>query len=149
MSGPVARGYFDPKPEDGLSCKDPSLAVQASKDECDINVIVKRYLRTGELPGARQGVYADISHMVGLQDAIHMVADAEQAFLELPAEIRRRFDNDPVKLVAFAQDDRNYDEAVKLGLANPKASPPSQPAPTPPAAGGAQPPSGGPNNTPT
>lgn len=35
----------------GLECKDPSLAQQHFKDECDINVLFARYLETGEKYG--------------------------------------------------------------------------------------------------
>lgn len=123
-----ARNYRDTVFGDvGLACEEPSLAVQASKDECDINFIVKKYLRTGILPEVQQGAYLDISDMVDLRGAIEMVRDAEAAFMDLPAEIRRRFDNDPTKLVEFAQDDKNMAEAVKLGLVDAKALTPSQP----------------------
>lgn len=147
MEKPIARGYYD-RIEVGLKCEDESLAVQASKDECDINYIVKKYLRTGEMPAQKQALYADISQLTGLQDALHMVDAAEAAFMELPAEVRRHFDNDPVKLVEFAHDDRNYDKAVELGLVLPK--PPSQPgaggAPVP---GGVKPPVPGAGSAPS
>lgn len=131
----VARSYFDAienHPDDGLLCEDVSLAVQSSKDECDINVIVKRYLKTGILPEVNRGVYADISAITDLADCMHQAQEAEEAFMLLPAEIRREFDNDPRKLVAFAADDRNYDRAVELGLVEPKRS--TQPPAADPAA---------------
>lgn len=144
MPSPKARNYRDSTHGTiGLECTDPSLAVQASKDETDINTIVKKYLRTGELPQVKQAAYLDLSEMVSLQDALHMADAAQTAFLELPADIRRRFDNDPVKLVAFAQDDRNYAEAQKLGLI-----PPSQPDPKPPVKDQPEPAAAG-ANTPT
>lgn len=142
MNGVVAKNYFDvvgASQDEGLKCEDPTLTVQSSKDECDINVIVKRYLRTGELPGVRQGVYADISGLTDLRDAIHMVNDAEQAFMELPAELRREFDNDPTKLVEFAADPRNRDRAIELGLVDPPKKPPFVPG-APAAAPAAAPP---------
>lgn len=154
----VAKSYFDvigASQDEGLLCEDPSLAVQASKDECDINNIVKKYLRTGELPGQREGIYADLSGFGDLRDMMHAVNEAQQAFMELPAEVRRFFDNDPTKLVEFAQDDRNYDKAVELGLIDKRSSPPapapgagSSPAPQP-SAGDKQPASSGPNTTST
>lgn len=127
----IPRNYRSERPSVGIKFDDKSLAVQASRDECDINTIVKKYLRTGELPGLREGVYADISEMPDLAAAIQMVSDADQAFMALPAEIRRRFDNDPVNLVAFAQDHNNLAEAISLGLAVAKPSgqlPPKSPA---------------------
>jgi len=120
---PIAMSYFDAleNPRNTqIKCEDPSLAVQASKDECDINVIIKKYLRTGELPQMKQAVYADLSEMPDLKAAMDIVVQADQAFMSLDANIRRRFDNDPVKLVQFASDDSNYDEAVKLGLVVPR-----------------------------
>lgn len=127
----VARSYFDTvgnSADDGLKCEDESLTVQASKEECDINVIVAKYLRTGVPPEQRQVIYADLSEIPDLREAIHMVNDAQQAFMELPAEVRREFDNDPVKLVEFAQDPRNLDRAVELGLATRRPESPSQPS---------------------
>lgn len=140
------RSTFGTTDEFGIVFEDESLAVQASKEECDINTIVKRYLRTGELPQVRQGAFADISGMVGLADSLNMVIEAERSFMALPAEIRREFDNDPVKLVHFANSTRPEDRerAVRLGLLAPLAAPSgvSTPAPagTAPTALGAAPP---------
>ena len=36
--------------ETGLVCDDPSLAVQSDADDCDINVIVRRFGLTGTMP---------------------------------------------------------------------------------------------------
>ena len=112
-----------------VSFEDKSLAVQASKEECDINNIIKRYMRTGELPGLRQAIYADISEIKDLKSSLDDAYAAQEAFMALPAEIRRRFDNDPVKLVEFSMDNKNYDEAVKLGLVIDKRPPSRQPPP--------------------
>lgn len=138
---PVARTFRGPKPSVGLGDFEPTLTVQASKDETDINHIVNRYLRTGVLPEVNQGIYADISELTDLRDAIHLVNDAQQAFLELPAEIRRRFDNDPVKLVEFAQNPNNQAEAYAMGLAQ-KPPSPAAPAPVPSAQEAPKPPAG-------
>lgn len=135
----VARSYFDAvgnSADEGLKCEDPSLAVQSAKDDCDINNIVKKYLRTGELPEMRQAVYADVSELGDLRDATERVLAAEEAFMQLPAEVRRYFDNDPVRLVEFSQDPANLEKAVELGLAvRREPSPPRQPDPAPAATG--------------
>lgn len=118
-----ARSYFEAieNPMDtGLRFDDPSLTVQAPKDDVDINNIINKYLRTGELPAVRQGVYADISGLVGLRESVEQVMFAREAFMLLPAKVRQYFDNDPVKLVEFAEDSRNYEKAVELGLALPR-----------------------------
>jgi phage internal scaffolding protein len=135
---PTARSYFDTignSADDGINCKDVSLTVQASKDECDINVIVNRYNKTGELPVKNQGIYADISNITNLQSMIHQVMDAQEAFDALPANIRTFFANDPTNLVNFAQDPRNADKAIELGLATKRV----EPSPSSPAVPGSQP----------
>lgn len=145
MPSPVARAYFDAVGVSnvGLKCEDPSRTVQASKDECDLNVIIKKYLRTGELPEARKAAYMDLSEIPDLKGALDTVIAAEEAFMSLPASVRRYFDNDPVKLVEFSSDDKNYAKAAELGLVTPRKLPdpvpPGQGAPAP------QPPAGGPN----
>ena len=48
--------------------------------------------------------------------------------MQLPADVRTRFNNDAGALVDFVSDDANRAEAEKLGLVLPKASEPN-PAP--------------------
>jgi len=36
--------------------------------------------------------------------------------MALPAQLRVRFDHDPVKLLEFLENDQNRDEAIQLGL---------------------------------
>lgn len=67
------------------------------------------------------------------------VTKVRQYFEALPAKVRARFGNDPSQLLDFLGDDRNRDEAVKLGLvkapeapippsARPTEVPPAKPA---------------------
>ena len=37
-------------------------------------------------------------------------------FMALPAQLRVRFDHDPVKLLEFLENDQNRNEAIQLGL---------------------------------
>lgn len=101
--------------------EEPSMAEQQFKDECDINKIMEKYQKTGILPvSQRQGVYADLTSVGSYQDALHAVMKAEEAFLQLPSEVRTRFRNNPQELIDFLEDEKNYDESVKLGLRDPK-----------------------------
>lgn len=127
MKSIKVRAYFDAVGDRsfGLICPEESLAVQAEKESSDINVIVAKYLRTGEMPVFKQGLYADISAMGDLRESLEQVQLAQEAFAELPAEVRRYFDNDPINLVEFAADPKNLDKAIELGLA---VKAPSQPA---------------------
>lgn len=114
--------------ETALVCKDASRTKQSFKDETDINNIVRRFGLTGELPTSlKVPTYEDFSAVVDFQSAMNIVIRAEKAFAEMPADVRRRFDNDPGKFMAFVHDDANKDEARKLGLLVPE---PSAPVPT-------------------
>lgn len=102
---------------------EPSMTKQAHKDECDINVIMSRYQQTGVLPGDDRIAGARYMDCTGAdyQEAMMVVASAKTAFLEMPAGIRDRFDNDPRRLMEFLEDPRNLEEARELGLVNPEA----------------------------
>lgn len=103
--------------------EEPSMALQQYKDQCDINLIVKRFKRTGELThlNNRRGFYGDLSDAPSFRESMQLVVEAQQAFAELPSQIRKRFGNDPALLMEFIADKNNYDEAVSLGLIDKKA----------------------------
>lgn len=112
---------YDPS-EDGVDCsKDEPITEQHHKDDCDINIIMKRFAETGELPdhaNRLQATFGDFSDIPDYQTSLNMVIAAREAFMELKPEIRKRFHNDPGQMIEFLQDERNNSEAVKLGLKN-------------------------------
>lgn len=115
--------------------EEPSLTIQSEKDNCDLNVIVNKFLKTGMMTNIRkdQPRYGDFTGVSDYQSAVIAVQDAEEQFMELPATIRKRFDNDPQKLLSFVLDDSNRDEAIKLGLVEkPQATQVPQGEATPP-----------------
>jgi len=100
------------------------LTHQSFKDECDINIIMGRYLKTGVLPEnltQAQAQYLDVSD-VDFQAAAELVAGAKSLFEQMPSSIRNRFDNDPAKLLAFTSDEKNRQEAAQMGLLSPEAT---------------------------
>lgn len=112
--------------ESGLKCDDLSLTVQSEADDADINTIVRRFGLTGELPkGLRAPVYGDFTGVVDYQSALNAIDEADSVFLQLPAEVRSRFDNDAAKFVDFCSNDANRSELTKLGLIVPPATPAS------------------------
>lgn len=114
----------------------PSLTQQHFKDECDINHIMRRYRETGFLtdplaqPTAKP-MFGDFSTAFDFHEAQNTIARANEAFAALPSSVRKRFANDPGAFLAFMEDERNIDEAVRLGLV--EKPPVPQPTPTPPA----------------
>lgn len=103
----------------GLKCPEPGRTKQSEKDSCDINIITKRYEKTGSLPEMiqREPRYGDFSNVPTFQEALEVVSLAEEQFAALDAHIRTRFGNDPAQFLAFATDKSNLEEMVKLGLA--------------------------------
>lgn len=101
---------------------DEDMAKQEFKEESDINTILRRFNVTGQLPqNVRQPTYGDFTGITNFQDALEAINMARDAFMQMPAEIRRRFDNDPGSFVDFFEDPRNEAEARRLGLVRPEA----------------------------
>lgn len=97
---------------------EPSMTDQQWKDDCDVNHIMARYVKTGHLTHlqSKPGMYADLSKITDLVGAYEDIAQAEEAFKALPSRLRNKFDNDPVKLVEYLQDPKNLEEAIKEQL---------------------------------
>lgn len=145
---------YDPSVRTCLSFDTQTRTKQSFKAECDINNIMTKYAKTGVLEHTRnvQGAYGDFSNVPDFQEAQNRIIQAQEAFMALPAAIRKRFDNDPGQLMDFVNDPDNLEEAVKLGLAQ-EPEKPSQPDPSPTARQskrgdpkGGQPPSANPSD---
>lgn len=107
---------------------EPSMTQQQFAVECDINQIIEKYNKTGDISVHRiQGVYADLSNEKSYQESLQTVIDAKNAFDTLPSKIRHRFQNDPSQLLKFLEDPSSKDEAISLGLINPPPLPPIKP----------------------
>lgn len=100
----------------------PSMTVQADASEADINKIIARFEKAGMVTrlNSVQPFYGDVSQLDGLQDALIKVQQADDLFMSMSAQIRERFDNDPVKMVDFLNDDRNRAEAESIGMVIPR-----------------------------
>ncbi|WNK14391.1 MAG: internal scaffolding protein [Microvirus sp.] len=100
----------------------PSLAIQSQRDEADINNIVRMFGVTGKIPeSVRVPTYGDFSMVEDYQTAIHAIREAEASFMQMPADTRARFENDPQQFLEFCENPNNLEEMRKLGLAVPAA----------------------------
>jgi len=102
---------------------DPGMTRQEFADECDINTIMERYEKTGVVSHVNkaQPVYLDTSLYRGLQASMDAFKEAQQAFLALPAKVRKEFDNDAQAFVDFAVNPENVERMREWGLAAPAA----------------------------
>lgn len=125
------RSVYKPHARVTLQTILPSRTKQEFKDECNINTIMTKYMKTGLLDhvATYQGRYEDVSTGVDLQEAYAIQERAETAFESLPAEMRKRFENDPVQFLNFVLDPENLKEVQEMGLG---LIEPPDPLPVPP-----------------
>lgn len=112
---------------------DRGFTVQADRDEADINKIVARFNKTGQVPPTVHGqpFYGDVSEFGDLAESLIQIQEAERLFMTFPAEVRERFDNSYVNLVEFLGDTKNRAEAISLGLIQKEPLPEEVPPATP------------------
>lgn len=116
------RSAYSPKKSVKTVMLEKSMTQQSFKDECDINIIMSRYLKTGVLPeniNQLAAQYLDCSELDFLE-AQNIVAGAKSLFTELPSSVRNQFENDPAQLLAFLNDPNNAQAAAELGLLAPE-----------------------------
>jgi len=109
-----------------IDCGGESRTKQSFKDECDINVIVRRFGVTGVAPGTTKvPMYGDFSDVGDFSTCVDRMMQAQANFDTLPSDVRRRFRNDPQEFLEFCSNPGNLDEMRKLGLAIPKKEDPA------------------------
>lgn len=114
---PIPRHTFSPQHRVSISFEGPGLTQQSFGPECDINVIMARYQVTGVLEHTKEVIpqFLDVSAME-FQDHMDQIALGKEVFASLPARVRDRFANDPVRLLEFVHDPANLEESVRLGF---------------------------------
>lgn len=98
-----------------------SRTKQSFSDAADINLIMKKFQKTGTLEGDLTSgmTFGDYENASDYHTSLNKVRDAERSFAEMPAEIRARMQNDPGVFMDFVSDPDNLDEGVQLGLYDP------------------------------
>lgn len=147
MTKTKIRRPYDASSGSSITFPEKTMTKQAFKDECDINNIMSKYQKTGLIEHVQnvQGSYGDFTSVQDYQLSLNQVIAAQEAFDQLPAKIRERFANDPSHLMSFLGDEKNRDEAIRLGLLEAPEPPPAQ-SPSPDQKGSKEPstePSGG------
>lgn len=97
---------------------------QAMRDECDVNRIMAKYVKTRTISHvARYGAMYGSFDPLTLQEALNLQIEAASMFAALPAVVRKTFGNDAMEFLSFVQDEKNSAALVELGLASerPKA----------------------------
>jgi phage internal scaffolding protein len=116
--------YTNPPPRCWFETQGESMTQQHFAEESEINNILRTYDRNGVIEHIHRGnaIYADFSNITDLSDALHQIKEAQEEFLNIPSEIREKFQNDAGKFFKFASDPANLKELREMGLANPEQS---------------------------
>lgn len=106
---------------------EPTLTKQSFKDECNINLIMAKYQKSGAITHLQnhEGSYGFAS-AVDFTESMQIVTKANSMFADLPSSIRTKFENEPAKFLEFVQNPENAKELVELGLATPRTPTPSK-----------------------
>ena len=100
-------------PDGPVSLYGDNRTKQGFRDETDVNAILKKAQRVGSIShlqkhGAFYGDFSDVPDLLAAKGRIDAGAGI---FSELPAEVKREFDNDMFKFFAFVNDPQNVDHA--------------------------------------
>lgn len=84
----------------------------------NINAIMRKYRRTGELPQPRNGgqLYGDFAMAEDFHTAQNRLVEAEEQFMALPSDLRGHFRNDPGLFFEYVNNPDNLEECQNLGL---------------------------------
>ncbi len=120
----LPEGYYRDKKTNQLRMKrvfsGKSLTQQHNKEAADINNILKKHkFQPIKQPEYTDDNYGDFSNVPNYQDSLQIVIDADTAYAQLPANIRKEM-RDPRGMIQFCEDPRNYDKALELGLVDAK-----------------------------
>lgn len=102
---------------------EPTLARQEFLDECDVNKIMARFDKTGTLPvyADKAPFYVDAVDLPSFQDMQNVLISANEAFMSLPATVRSKFDNDPIRFADYANDPANVEDLKEWNMLSPDA----------------------------
>lgn len=122
-----------------LICTDKTRTVQAAKKECDINQIMSNWKRTGVISHGQSRIpqYEDLTGVpIDYHTSMNELLAADEAFMALPAAVRKAFGNDPGQLLDKFEEPATQKILGDAGLLNPKKetkddAPPTVPDPQP------------------
>ena len=112
------RKAYDPHKKYVFNTEGESLTQQHFKDECEVINIIKKHDRNGIIEHVQRGQarYGDFSNVADYREALDLVRDAQDEFMTIPSDIRKKFDNDPGKFYEFVSNPDNKEELKQMGF---------------------------------
>lgn len=107
-----------------IDCSQDGRTKQAHKDECDINQVLKKYLKTGLIDhvSSHNGQYGEAPG-IDFKEALDLVRRSQDMFDDLPAKARKHFNNDPAAFMDAVHEEGNESLMYELGLSDFPPSP--------------------------
>lgn len=104
-----------------LDCSgDEPITEQSHKDEVNINNIIRRHgidiIQKTAMLRSQDFKFDDITGN-DFQEAMQIIAKAQQEFDNMPSALRKQFNNNPAEFLDFVQNPDNMDTMVDMGLA--------------------------------
>lgn len=112
------RSQYDEIPEVYTENNEYSCTQYVPLDCLNVRYYIDRLLGGYLDHNPQPGEFLDLTNL-DYQEALETVAEAEQAFDELPIRLKQRFGT-PENFLQFLDNPQNFDEAVRLNLINPK-----------------------------
>lgn len=114
-----------------------SIVDESKRDDADLNVLVRRWMRGEAVPQFAPGAFADVSEVGGFQKMQERLLEVESAFRKLPLEVREHFRNSPALFADAFSDPAQLSMLEEMGVVvregvEPPPEPPVEPAPVAP-----------------
>jgi bifunctional DNA-binding transcriptional regulator/antitoxin component of YhaV-PrlF toxin-antitoxin module len=108
----------------GFETTGESMTQQHFSEESEINNIIAFHDRTGIIKNVQQGIaqYGDFSEVNEYRENLDMIRAADENFMKLPSDIRRKFNNNAGDFFEFATNPQNEQQLVEMGLAKARPS---------------------------
>ena len=115
------------EPVKGLEFKQPSLAQQQFKEDCEIESILQRHNLGGVMgiypQSEQQPMYADVSDIPDFQVSQTHVARATEYFEGLPSSVRAHFNNNLSEFLSALGNPDARQSLTDMGILKKKADP--------------------------
>lgn len=95
---------------------DPGRTEKHLAPLCDINKIIGRHLRDGTFPHQPVDNFVDLTNIPDYQTALNTVLKIDDAFAQLPSNIRAEFSHDPAALMAALEDPTQHRRLIEIGV---------------------------------
>lgn len=114
--------YVNKKTTEPFHTVGESLTQEQFAEESNINNIIRSYDRNGVIEHINRGkaIYGDFSNVTDFSDALNQINQAKAEFMNIPSEIREKFQNDAGQFFKFASNPDNIEELREMGLAEPQ-----------------------------